>query len=358
MRGRIGVAFLACACAGALAAVALLARPGGAGGRGEAAATRATRATATMMARFAAQLGVRGGTDGDYAHAWPLSQALAAALAVAALPDRTSADLARVRRLVGELDRYRDGAAYDSTALPPLGDGGTQYYDDNEWIGLDLLSAYRLLGDRTLLTRAERLFGFLASGWDGDRVDACPGGVFWANTPSIRVRNTVSTANAALLAVRLYRQTHDRRYLGWGRRMYGWVETCLAAPDGLLYDHLDRRGRITTDTWSYNQGAMIATATLLARATGDSRYLDRAESLARTALAHYRASRYRGEPAIFVAIFFRDLARLDRIRPHAEYRGALVRYVRRHVPLGTRGRFGRTLLDQSAAAQLYAEAAV
>jgi hypothetical protein len=321
-------------------------------------AATAERAYAAMRARFAIAAGLYADRGHRYAYAWPLSQALDASLELAQIPDeRGKAARADALRTFRGLEDFRFGKAYASAIEPPLGRGGVRFYDDNEWLAQDMLLGYRVLGRPALLRRAEDMFRFLVSGWDDDPGDACSGGVFWADTPTIRVRNTVSTANAALVALRLYQETRQRTYLGWAKRMYAWISRCLAGPDRLYFDHLDRRGNIDKSEWTYNQGAMIAAGVLLARATGETRYLDQAERLAGTALAHYKAAGYAGEPAIFVAIFFRDLRLLDRARPRPLYGEALRDYLDRDAVPAADGSFGRTLLDQAAAAQLYSLAA-
>ena len=35
-------------------------------------------------------------------------------------------------------------AAFDATVAPPVGPGGTKYYDDNDWVGIELLRVYKL----------------------------------------------------------------------------------------------------------------------------------------------------------------------------------------------------------------------
>jgi hypothetical protein len=325
-----------------------------------AAAAAAARAYAAMRRRFAFVGGLYAASDArhSYAHVWPLSQALSASLAFGALPGGSAAAArADALRTVRVLTHYRLGRGYNSLPLPPLDRGGNLYYDDNNWIALDLLSGYRLLGMRTMLRRARGVFQFLVSGWDRNTGDSCPGGVFWARPPLRQIRATVSTANAALTALRLYQATGRRTYLAWAQRMYGWVSRCLAAGNGLYYDHLDSLGQVSRHEWTYNQGAMIAAGVLLGRATGKRSYLDQAQASARAALAHYRASRYKGEPPIYVAIFFSDLNLLQHVVQLPSYRTALLHYLRRHVTLRANGHFGSSLLFQAAAAQLYSLAA-
>ena len=320
----------------------------------------AERVYGAMRRRFAFADGLYAADDTrhSYAHVWPLSQALAASLAFGSKRGHNGAAArADALRTVHALSYYRLARGYNSVPVPPLDRGGNLYFDDNNWIALDLLAGYRLLGPRAMLRGAEGVFQFLASGWDTNTADACAGGVFWGRPPLRPIRTTVSTANAALVALRLYQATGKRTYLAWAQRMYGWVSRCLAAPDGLYYDHLDSHGNVSRQEWSYNQGAMIAAGVLLAQATGQRSYLDQAQASARAALAHYGASGYRGEPPIFVAIFFGDLNLLQRVAPVPSYRTALRSYLRRRVTLRANGRFGTSLVFQAAAAQLYSLAA-
>jgi hypothetical protein len=288
-------------------------------------------------------------------HAWPFSQALAATLAVAPTSD--------VRRRLGELERYWNPssapAGYDSVVRPP---GGAQFYDDNEWIGLSLIDAYRLLGRPRDLLRARRLFGLVVHGWDREDAHACPGGVFWTRAASPDHRNTVSTANGALLALEIYDLTHARGYLAWAERMADWVQRCLRAPGDLFWDHVDSKGEPDPTEWSYNQGAMIGVDALLYRATGDTSYLVDAQHIAAAAVAHFR-TRVDEEPPFFLAIFFRNLLLLERIDPQTSYRDFVGEYASdawTHLRDPRTGLFrfepGRPvqLLEQAAMVQIYA----
>jgi hypothetical protein len=309
--------------------------------------------------RFSEALGADGVTTAG-AYAWPASQAVAASLAMAQLSGRGPAYRADLRSGIVALERYWQPGSLGGYSSQALGgaDTGAEFYDDNEWIALDLLGAYRVTGDRDALARARELFELVASGWGAD-ASSCPGGVYWMRSGVNRDRNAVTTVNGAVLALQLHQLTGGRQYLRWARRMLSWSERCLTRADGLLADHIAADGSRDERAWSYNQGAFVAASVLLARATGDQRYLDRAERRAATALAEYGS--FAGEPRIFVAIFFRYLALLDAVRPRPEYRRALVAYADTAWQSGrdrTTGLFGDrdgpTLLDQAAMVQIYA----
>jgi hypothetical protein len=316
-------------------------------------------AYAAMRRRFAFVDGRYAASDTRHssAHLWPLSQALTASLAFGSLPGPDAgAARADALRTVGALAEYGSGQGYESVPLTARQRGGNLYYDDNNWIALDLLAVFRLSGEQAVLRRAEGVFRFLVSGWDTKARDACPGGVYWARPPLRQIRTTVSTANAAVVALRLYQATRSRQYLAWAERMYGWVRQCLAGRNGLYYDDLDRLGNVSKHEWTYNQGAMIAAGVLLARETGKRTYLDQARASARAALDRYTASGYKREPPIFVAIFFSDV-NLTHAVQLPSYRTALRHYLRRHVRLRPDGHFGSSLVFQAAAVQLYSLAA-
>lgn len=305
-------------------------------------------------------------TDRRYAYLWPFGQAWMAALDLAALGDADAAEQAgRLRDTF--FAHYWDrslrppgGAAYPVTA-----GGGDVYYDDNAWIGLALIAQARR-GDEGALADAARVFAFVASGWDADPDHPAPGGLFWTMQAHIRDRNTCANGPGAELALHLAALTGERRFLDEGRRMFAWVERTLRDPDdGLYWDHLKLDGAIERTKWSYNQGAMIGAAALLARLGAEGDYLERARAAALAALAHYGADDrlWRQDPA-FNAIFFENLQLLgDELGDHAYYLPALADYAARIWAEGRDGRSGLChcgrggrveLLTQAAAVRVFA----
>jgi len=266
-----------------------------------------------------------------YSYVWPFSQAMAATI-----------DLAGIRKIgaqykddVGDrlegVELYWNNTTtppgYDSYVRPPLGWGGDKFYDDNEWIALEQVQWYRMTGDQQALARAKQVFDLVVYGWDNDPTHPCPGGVFWTQASWSRDRNTVSNAPGAELGLHLYEITGDRYYFDWAKRMYDWVNTCLLAPNGLYWDHIDLAGNIEKTQWSYNQGTMIGASVLLYRITGDSQYLRRAEAIADAALEYYGGAGrlYRQDPP-FNAIFFKNLLLLESINHDKRYRKMMQDY--------------------------------
>src|SRR5258708_4476774 len=132
---------------------------------------------------YVESLSASSGVVAPRAAAWPVSQALAASIAMASITRSSAVYQADIAAGVTQLDAYWSPGSlgspggYASVALPAVGHGGDQYYDDNEWIGLDLLAAYRRWPDPTLLTRARSIFNLVASGWPSDS-PVCSGAAY------------------------------------------------------------------------------------------------------------------------------------------------------------------------------------
>ncbi len=309
-----------------------------------------------------------------YSYVWPYSQAMAGTV-----------DLAGLRGVGGYEDDVRDRLraleyywnaetqppGYDSYVRPPLGQGGDKFYDDNEWIGLELVQHYRMAGDEQALSRAREIFDLVVFGWDKDPSHPCPGGVFWTQASWSNDRNTVSNAPGAELGLHLYQLTDDparkKYYLDWSKKMYNWTNRCMLAPNGLYWDHINLAGEIEKTQWTYNQGTMVGANVLLYRITGREFYLRRAQGVADAALAYYRTDRrYFTQPARFHAIFFKNLLMLGAVDGRGRYKEAMQRYADRVWTEYRDPETGLfefepgepvTLLEQSAMVQIYASLA-
>jgi predicted alpha-1,6-mannanase (GH76 family) len=293
-----------------------------------------------------------------HAQAWPFSQALWATIGVSSLTDAVE-DLQD--RLQGLKAYSHPEPGRPAEFAPVYGGSGRVYYDDNLWIALALVQT----GDRAPLTTARRLFTLVGDGWDRDSSHPCPGGVFWTRLGTNHDRNTVTTANAALLALALYRRSGSTAYLTWAQRAYDWTKRCLGTSSGLVADHIDLAGHVDGHTWSYNQGAMIAAGVRLYRATGERWYLTDAEKTAEATEAKIGDPLATGEPPVFLAIFYRDLEELTAAMPGRTDRASAKQFADEawtrsrdpktglfHFP----GR-GPTLLDQAAMVQIYSQLA-
>ncbi len=331
--------------------------------------TRALDAYAAMQRYFYSA------HDGSYAgtypargrtQAWPFSQALWATVDLAGLPGPSGDARADLRERLKALAAYSHPETGRPAEFAPVyGGSGVVYYDDNLWIALGLVEASRVTKDPAPLAKAAQIFTLVTDGWDDDSTHPCPGGVFWTRLGANKDRNTVTTANSALLALRLYERSGSSPYLAWAQKAFAWTQRCLGLPNGLIADHIDLGGKVDMDTWSYNQGAMIAAGVQLYRATGQHRYLADAERTADASLKTIGDPLASGEPPVFLAIFYRDLLELGSAVAGRDDRAAVEAFADEAWALSRNpktGLFhfdgrGPTLLDQAAMVQVYAELA-
>jgi mannose/cellobiose epimerase-like protein (N-acyl-D-glucosamine 2-epimerase family) len=313
----------------------------------------ASRAIASYVAMERSLFDTESGTYRD-AQAWPVSQAVSATIAVASIPGARTDAAAHAALGFRQLGSLRQGALYEAQT------GASIYYDDNEWIAQDLLDWNDFRHDPGSVADAKAIFAGVVKAWDDDGATPCPGGVYWTTAADIRDRNTVSTANGALVGLRLYARTHDPALLYWSRRMLDWMNTCMLAPNGLYWDHVAADGTVDRREWSYNQGSPIAAYLLLYETTGDRSALARAEQLADGTLSAFSGN-WLAEPPEFAAIFFRHLLELAAVDGRTRYVAAAETYA--DAAWGTlrdpqSGLFSTGLLGQAAFVQLYAHLAL
>src|SRR5271167_3426855 len=166
-----------------------------------------------------------------FSYLWPFSQALAATVSMAYIPGinvpgiPVSFSREVHDRLIGlgsYLDRNNSGApegtftstlaAFDGTVAPPAGPGGPKYYDDNDWVGIELVRLYKLSHNASLLGSAEGIMAFEMAGWQAGPELVCPGGIPFSNDAQNTDRNTVTNGPAAELGVELYELTGNVQY--------------------------------------------------------------------------------------------------------------------------------------------------
>jgi Glycosyl hydrolase family 76 len=102
------------------------------------------------------------------------------------------------------------------------------WYDDNAWIGIAFLDAYRATGKHTYVTDAERAFAFIAAGgWDTEQ----GGGMWWST--GHQWLSGEALAAASDLAARLYQTTNQAEYLTDAETYIGWANKNLLTPQGV-----------------------------------------------------------------------------------------------------------------------------
>ena len=279
-----------------------------------------------------------------YAYLWPFTWALIATLDLSGVPVELQGGrqlhTAVAERLVG-LSRYWDSRhqAYASYVVPPLGQGGDRYFDDNAWVGLALVELHRLRGatvvDRgagalhrlrqlirpsapaMVLDRARTVHEWAQRGWGTADRPPVAGGLPWVDAAWNRDRGSGASAGHAELGLQLAELTGDASLLGTAQtggamRLYTWVETNLRDPaDGLYWDKFLGDGGLDRTKWSYNQAVMLGASALLFRATGEQGYLEHGRAIARAVLDGMDLAR---QPASFNCMLCRNLLLLASVQ--------------------------------------------
>ena len=255
--------------------------------------------------------------DNAFSYLWPLSELLSATNALGRLPGREDAYRADLAAILKSIDAYRDTVrkppAYQ--AYPADFSSSVRYYDDNLWLGLDFVIAYRQTGDSQYLDLAKEIMTFAQSGW----TEQLGGGIFWCEAKK-KSKNTCSNGPAAVLALELYQETQDTTYLEWGKKIYNWTRKNLQAPDGLYWDNISLEGTVDKATYAYNCGTMIQAAVLLHTITGKAGYLTEAQRVAKVSFEHFTTTDPDGtvffppkDPWFTIVLFrgYRDLYAAD-----------------------------------------------
>jgi predicted alpha-1,6-mannanase (GH76 family) len=225
------------------------------------------------------------------------------------------------------LSAYRDPAGgYDPGPRWFWFGGGARKYDDNIFVALDLLEAYRITGSVVYLHETEADARYVESGWSTRTSLPHPGGEYWEDPHFGTDRNAVTTGGAALLDAQLLEVTGRTSYRSWAVRDLRWLFGTLTVSDGLLADHISSSGAINAKVWSYNQGLAIGAWVTLYSTTHRQEYLRSAVALAQRALSYFRGHGLVDQTAPFNAVFFDYLMELDRVSPDAGYRAALESY--------------------------------
>ena len=173
--------------------------------------------------------------------------------------------------------RVYNGISYYNASA---GNAGDYYYDDNEWICIQLLLGYRQLGKKELLNAALTNLEFLWTGWD----DALGGGIYWSM--GCDSKNACSNAPAAIAFLLAYQCTGNEEYLKKGTMIYRWANEHLRENDLFI----DAVNVATGDKnhWKgvYNQSTMIYAGCLLYEITGEKEWYDLANATVQVLMPH------------------------------------------------------------------------
>ena len=160
------------------------------------------------------------------------------------------------------------------------GNSGDYYYDDNEWVCIELLLGYMRLGKKELLEAARKNLEFLWTGWD----DALGGGLYWSM--ACTSKNACANAPAAIAFLLAYQITGEETYLEHGKAIYDWMNGTMREND-LFIDAINvATGEKNHWKGVYNQATMIYAGSLLYEITGEEEYYRLTNATVQAVLPH------------------------------------------------------------------------
>lgn len=164
--------------------------------------------------------------------------------------------------------------------------GNERFYDDNVWIGLDMVDWYMETKEMRYLTQAKVVWRYLIDhGWD----ETCGGGVHWKElNEHTTSKHSCSTGPTAVMGCKMYQATQEQEYLDWAIKCYDYMLDVLQdKSDHLFYDNVrpnkddpNLPGDLEKNKYSYNSGQPLQAACLLYKITGEQKYLDEAYAIA------------------------------------------------------------------------------
>lgn len=237
---------------------------------------------------------------------------------------------------------------YEDTALPSAGYAASpfepgkkdRFYDDNQWLGIAAIDAFRRTKDILYLNMAKRIYRFMMTGLDS----VCGGGIYW-NEADKATKNTCSNGPGIVLSLKLYLATKNKNYRDTALLLYHWVNSHLRAPDGLYYDNINvHTGKITKWQFSYNAGTMLESNVLLFSVTNNKMYLKEARKIASAAKKYFYGKGIFKDNYWFNAVMLRAYRQLFRIDPDRQYLQAFQRCLDHalHQDMGTDGLVGKS----------------
>ncbi|KAL1612017.1 hypothetical protein SLS60_000240 [Paraconiothyrium brasiliense] len=207
------------------------------------------------------------------------------------------------------------------------------YYDDMGWWAMAWIKAYDITRDRKYLDTAEVLFEDMTFGWGTNCSD---GGLWWdkGHRDIADIANTLFIQVAGWLSNRV--EGKKEFYSDWAAKSWKWFkQSGMYKTD----DHIGN-GSISKSTcepgknphsFTYTNGALVSGLVAMARATGDTSYMDEAHLIAAQVIRTMSKdgvlreqnidNAHPGEAAPqFKGVFMRALSSLQTQSPRPEYK--------------------------------------
>ncbi|KAF2131183.1 glycoside hydrolase family 76 protein [Dothidotthia symphoricarpi CBS 119687] len=204
-----------------------------------------------------------------------------------------------------------------------------EFYDDMGWWAMGWIASYDLTGDHKFLNTAKDLFEDMTGGWN----TPCNGGIWWnkQHDSIAAISNELFLSVAAHLANRA-NGAEKAHYQNWAQMEWDWFsESGVINADRLINDGIDKSsckndGR---NTFTYNQGVILAGLSELARAKGDGDLIQHAYNIANAVISRLtKDNNILNEPvgnvldiqsALFKGVFVRGLSVLNENKPQQAY---------------------------------------
>lgn len=237
-----------------------------------------------------------------------------------------------------------------------LGENDDRYIDDNQWIGLAYVDAYKRTSDKKYLKLAEEIYHFMMTGFDLK----LGGGLYWRENDTT-TKNACSNGPGIVLALKLYNTTGDRSFLDTAMLLYAWTNKYLQAPDGLFYDAVKvPGGKIDSAKYTYNSGTMLQANAMLYTITKDKKYLTEAQRIAAASAKQFYTNGHFPGNDWFNAVLLRGYEELFLIDKNNSYivlmmQDADRKWQQRDRNTGLMGKEPRKkLLDQAGILEIFA----
>ncbi len=296
--------------------------------------------------------------ENKYSYLWPLCALIQAANEEEAV-DNSGDFMTPVLKAIQQ---------YHSTIPPATGyqayvareKKDSRFYDDNQWIGIACLDAYNRTKQKKYLDIGKEIYHFMMTGYD----TLSGGGLYWREDKK-NSKNTCSNAPGIIIALELYKITHQKKYLDTALILYHWVNKHLRSPSGLYYDNLRIPSlKIDSAIYTYNTGTMLQSNVLLYQITGNKKYLKEAQQIASSAKDYFYKNNTLPSNYWFNAVLLRGeiaLYQVDKNRDHInffiEYADSVWNEERDKKGLIGKPGKRKALIDQAAMIEIYARLA-
>lgn len=235
-----------------------------------------------------------------YAYLWPLCALIQAENENEAIGEKYA-----MKPVIAAINRYYTKES-PAPSYQSYIDKSSRFYDDNQWIAIAYLDAYKRNKNQFFLTKAHEIYRWLLTGYD----EKLGGGIYWQEDKKTS-KNTCSNGPNILISLQLYKITKQKKYLDTAMLVYNWTNKMLRSPEGIFYDAINvSNSKVDSATYTYNTGTMLQSNVLLYQITHDAKYLNEAKLIATNAEKHFYKNNKLGDHYWFNVVLLRGYLEL------------------------------------------------